>query len=130
MSEIIEKSASKIREILSEDGSPYLSAGRVGLFTCLIFSMAFAIIGLKFSANDKVLSYSSLISLQFLGTAVLFYGSTKTSEAFKAKWTPDPVAVDSKISAVVTKVVSVVNAKQEAAQQEAAPEKPEFEEVK
>jgi hypothetical protein len=126
MTELITKSSSKIREVLSEDGSPYLSAGRVGMFICLLFSMGFSAAGLHYSENDKVLSYCSLIALQFLGTGVLFYGSTKTSEAFKAKWTPDPIAMDSKITTIVNKVVSVGDAKL----QEPAKETPEMEEVK
>lgn len=126
MTELITKSSSKIREVLSEDGSPYLSAGRVGMFICLFFSMAVSLAALKFYENDKVMSYCSLIALQFLGTAVLFYGSTKTSEAFKAKWVPDPLAANDKVTAVVNKVVATINAKQA----EAPVEKPELEEVK
>lgn len=116
----------KIREILCEPGSMQLSAGRIGMFLCLFFSMGFSLIGLKFNASNNVLNYSSLIALQFLGTAVLFYGSTKTSEAFKAKWVPDPAVADSKIAAVVDKVVAVVSAKQA----ETPKEEPDLEEVK
>jgi hypothetical protein len=126
MTEQITKSRSKIREILSEDGSPYLSAGRVGLFICLFFSMAFSSTGLFYSQNDKILSYCSLIALQFLGTAVLFYGSAKTSEAFKSKWTtttPDPASLNSTLAPIVTKVVNAVDAKlQQAAEDKETPE--------
>jgi hypothetical protein len=131
MTDQITKGRSRIREILSEDGSPYLSAGRVGLFICLFFSMAFSSIGLHYSQNDKILNYCSLIALQFLGTAVLFYGSTKTSEAFKSKWTPqipDPASLNSKLAPIVNKVVNAVDAKlQQAAEDK---ETPELEDVK
>jgi hypothetical protein len=131
MTDQITKSRSKLREILSEDGSSYLSAGRVGLFICLFFSMAFSSIGLFYSQNDKILNYCSLIALQFLGTAVLFYGSAKTSETFKSKWTPttpDPASLNSKLAPIVTKVVNAVDAKlQQAAENK---ETPELEDVK
>ena len=126
MADQITKTQSRWREVMSEDGSSYLSAGRVGMFSCLFFSMVFSIAGLHYSENDKVLSYCSLIALQFLGTGVIFYGSTKTSEAFKAKWIPDPISMDSKITAIVNKVVSVGDAKL----REPAKEVPEIEEVK
>jgi hypothetical protein len=129
MTEQITKSRSRIREILSEDGSPYLSAGRVGLFICLIFSMIFSSTGLFYSQNDKILSYCSLIALQFLGTAVLFYGSAKTSEAFKSKWIPpDPASLNAKLNPIVTKVVSAVDAKFQQASEDK--ETPELEDVK
>ncbi|MCI4436317.1 MAG: hypothetical protein JHC33_05840 [Ignisphaera sp.] len=127
MTEQVTKGRSRIREILSEDGSPYLSAGRVGLFICLFFSMAFSSMGLHYSQNDKILNYCSLIALQFLGTAVLFYGSTKTSEAFKSKWIP-PAAPNSNLTPIVNKVVNAVDAKlQQAAENK---ETPELEDVK
>lgn len=112
--ERLRKGSSKMREILSEADSPYLSAGRVGMFICLFASIGFSLLGLKYPESDKVLSYCSLIALQFLGTAVLFYGSSKTSEAFKTKWTPPntekPVA---KIVQQVAEEIVAVDAEEE-----------------
>lgn len=131
MSEEPIKSKSKLREILSEDGSDYLSAGRVGLFICLGFSMAFSLLGLHYSSSTVVLNYCSLIALQFLGTGVIFYGSSKTSEAFKAKWLPDPVASNSTVSSVVSTVVNKVTELQKAKEEpKKEEEKPDLEDVK
>ena len=134
MPEIITKASSKLREILSEDGSPYLSAGRVGMFICLSFSIGLALLGLFYSDNEKILNYLSLIALQFLGTAVLFYGAAKTSETIKINSLVKSPILD-KLNPIADKIVGMANQQVQsqqvmATQPEPAREKPEFYEVR
>lgn len=128
-----------IKEIFCEDGSEYLSAGRVGMFTCLLFSMFFSMVGLHYSSSTLVLNYCSLIALQFLGTGIVFYGTTKAAQGYTTgKLVSNPIAVDAKVSNLVSKVVDKINSSQATTNNIATkntsttnevPEKPELEDV-
>lgn len=77
----------KLGEAL-QDYAGRTSYGRLSGLLCLVFSQAIALGGLFFPENEKVLSYCSTISLQFLGAAVAFYIPSKASEAYIKKWSP------------------------------------------
>jgi hypothetical protein len=81
-------STNKASEVLY-DYKGQMSFGRVGAFLCLIFSQAMACAGFFYSSNDKMMSYCSTISLQFLGAAVSLYIPSKATETFSKKWAPE-----------------------------------------
>ena len=71
--------------------------------------MTFAIAGLYHPESDKVLSYCSTLSLQFLSAAILAYAPSKAAEVFNKKWAPQ---------------ISETVAKLSCSEQTATPEKP------
>jgi hypothetical protein len=81
-------SNNKASEVLY-DYKGQMSFGRVGAFLCLFFSQAMACAGFFYSGNDKMLSYCSTISLQFLGAAISLYIPSKATETFSKKWAPE-----------------------------------------
>jgi hypothetical protein len=93
-------SSNKASEVLY-DYKGQMSFGRVGAFLCLFFSQAMACAGFFYSGNDKMLSYCSTISLQFLGAAVSLYIPSKATETFSKKWAPE-------ISCTVAKIAGQV----------------------
>lgn len=105
----------KLAELV-KDYKGQISYGRLGGIGCLFFATVMALTGLGVStvavffpttlANtvtttniDKILSYCSTLSLQFLGAAISLYIPGKASETFAKKWSPD-------ISKSVVKTVS------------------------
>lgn len=103
-----------------KDYKGQISYGRVGGNICLLCAVGFGALGGVIAAwdifysvihakpidvlsLDKTLSYCSLLSLQFLGTAVGLYIPSKASETLSKKWAPG-------ISETTVKVASVANA--------------------
>ena len=91
----------KLGEAL-QDYAGNTSYGRLSGLLCLVFSQAIALGGLFFPENEKVLSYCSTISLQFLGAAVAFYIPSKASEAYIKKWSPKLIEAVAKVSPAET----------------------------
>lgn len=109
-------SSHKFSEVIY-DYKGQVSFGRVGALLCLLFAQSLACAGFFFPANEKMLSYCSTLSLQFLGAAVSLYIPSKATETFSKKWAPT-------ISDTVTKVVAgtpPVEAAKEAVKEAAEP---------
>jgi hypothetical protein len=105
---MFKKISLKVSSITNEIVSDFYgqkSAGRIGLFISLAFSVAIAVTGLiliaviKEGTPDKtqfsqfkimqISSYCSNMVLMFLGSAFTFYGASKTAETFTQKWAPN-----------------------------------------
>ena len=89
---------------LKDDETGSVSSGRIGMMTCLLFSIIVTLMPIyvyvKNPTKDHqvVFSYCQIIALQFLGTAVIFYGAIKGKSVFTSKWTTPKVSLETTLS--------------------------------